>query len=217
MSETARASRAAFFRRVRSDLYGGRLTPGAVAGHEAVLDTWAALQPEGACRPLAYVLATAFHETGGVMLPVTENLNYSAAGLLRTFPRHFNPAEAKAYQRQPERIANRAYGGRMGNGGEASGDGWRYRGRGLVQITGRANYRRFGIEDCPDKALEPQRATAILIEGMLGGCFTGKRLDDYFAAGRSDWTGARAIINGRDRAADVGRYGRIYLQALSGL
>lgn len=208
--------RAAFFARIRAGLYGGRLTPGAVAGHEAVLDAWTVQQPEGCRRHLAYVLATAFHETGGVMQPVSENLNYSAAGLLRTFGRYFSPAEAKVYARQPERIANRAYGGRMGNGDEASGDGWRYRGRGLVQITGRANYRRFGLEDFPDRALEPQRATAILIEGMLEGCFTGKRLCDYFTVARSDWTGARAIINGRDRAADVGRYGQIYLAALGG-
>lgn len=74
---------------------------------------------------------------------VTENLNYSAAGLLSTFGTHFTAADATAYARQPEKIANRAYADRMGNGDEASGDGWRYRGAGLIQLTGKDNQSKF--------------------------------------------------------------------------
>ena len=75
---------------------------------------------------------------------VTENLNYRASGLLRVFPTHFDEGEAAEYEHQPERIANRVYADRMGNGDEESGDGWRYRGRGLIQITGRDNYVACG-------------------------------------------------------------------------
>lgn len=75
---------------------------------------------------------------------VVENLNYSAAGLLATFPSHFDAFEAAQYARKPQKIAARAYAGRMGNGDEASGDGWVYRGRGLLQITGREGYAACG-------------------------------------------------------------------------
>lgn len=85
-------------------------------------------------------LAQVGHE-GGQLKDTVENLNYSKEGLLAVFPKRFTPAQAAEYARQPERIANRAYANRLGNGDEASGDGWRYRGRGLIQITGRANYR----------------------------------------------------------------------------
>lgn len=90
----------------------------------------------------AHFLGQTAHETGGFTV-FTENLNYSAAGLLSIFPRHFTQQQARDYQRQPERIANRAYRDRMGNGNEASGDGWRFRGRGALQLTGRSNYQLF--------------------------------------------------------------------------
>ena len=73
-----------------------------------------------------------------------ENLNYSESALLAVFPSHFSgDAEASEYARHPVRIANRVYANRMGNGDEASGDGWRFRGRGIIQITGRDNYTEF--------------------------------------------------------------------------
>ena len=74
-----------------------------------------------------------------------ENLNYSADGLWRVFKKYFaNRAETEAFARQPEKIANRVYANRMGNGNSATGDGWRYRGRGYIQLTGRDNYRIYG-------------------------------------------------------------------------
>ncbi|MDO8608861.1 MAG: glycoside hydrolase family 19 protein [Phaeospirillum sp.] len=92
---------------------------------------------------LAAFLAQIAHESGQFRALV-ENLNYSAEALLRVFPRHFDAGQAAAYARQPERIGSRVYANRMGNGDEASGDGWRYRGRGLIQITGRSNYAACG-------------------------------------------------------------------------
>jgi putative chitinase len=88
-------------------------------------------------------LAQTAHESGGFNF-VKENLNYSAKGLMGTFKKYF-PTEdlAKQYERQPEKIANRVYANRMGNGPEESGDGYRFCGRGLIQLTGRINYTKF--------------------------------------------------------------------------
>lgn len=89
---------------------------------------------------LAAFIAQVGHESGQLR-NLAENLNYSADALARVWPSRFTAQTALTYARQPEKIANKVYGGRMGNGPEASGDGWRYRGRGLIQITGRDNYR----------------------------------------------------------------------------
>jgi putative chitinase len=91
----------------------------------------------------AAFLAQIAHESGGFNF-VKENLNYSAKGLMGTFKKYFpNEALAKQYERQPEKIANRVYANRMSNGDEASGDGYKFCGRGLIQLTGRANYTKF--------------------------------------------------------------------------
>jgi putative chitinase len=90
----------------------------------------------------AHFFGQTAHETGGFTI-FTENLNYSASGLLSIFPRHFTQQQAQEYQRKPERIANRAYRDRMGNGNESSGDGWKFRGRGALQLTGKDNYKAF--------------------------------------------------------------------------
>lgn len=82
------------------------------------------------------------HESGGFKL-FTENLNYSASGLIKTWKTRFNETNAKAYAYKPELIANRAYSNRMGNADESSGDGWKYRGRGAIQLTGKINYTAF--------------------------------------------------------------------------
>lgn len=92
---------------------------------------------------LCHFLAQCGHESNNFKA-VTENLNYGAKGLLGTFKKYF-PTEAKAleYERKPEKIANLVYGGRMGNGPEASGEGYKYRGRGYIQLTGKVNYQAF--------------------------------------------------------------------------
>lgn len=88
----------------------------------------------------AHFLAQVTHESGGFKR-LAENLNYSAEGLVHTWPTRFRTRdEARPLERQPEKIANRVYANRLGNGDEASGDGWRFRGRGLLQLTGRKNY-----------------------------------------------------------------------------
>jgi predicted chitinase len=92
---------------------------------------------------LAHFFAQVLHESGCLRFDM-ENLNYSADALRRVFGKYFPTQElADAYARRPEKIANRVYANRMGNGDEASGDGWKYRGRGLIQLTGKSNYQAF--------------------------------------------------------------------------
>ena len=90
----------------------------------------------------AHFFAQTAHETGGFKL-FTENLNYSADGLQKIFGKYFPGTLEESYSRNPEKIANRVYASRMGNGNEASGDGWKFRGRGALQLTGKDNYTAF--------------------------------------------------------------------------
>ena len=102
---------------------------------------------------IAGFLSNTAHESGGFEL-VVEGLNYSVAGLMRTWPQRFPTVEvSQRYAMQPEKIANRAYADRMGNGDEASGDGWKYRGRGLIQLTGKNNYVAYSLA-CDNEALQ---------------------------------------------------------------
>ena len=100
--------------------------------------TYYKLTPERA----AHFFAQTAHETGEFKL-FTENLNYSATGLSATFGKYFPGNLEESYAKQPDKIANRVYGGRMGNGDEASGDGYKFRGRGALQLTGKSNYVAF--------------------------------------------------------------------------
>jgi len=90
----------------------------------------------------AHFFAQTSHETGGFKA-FSENLNYSAQGLQGIFGKYFPGTLEESYARQPEKIANRVYASRMGNGDEASGDGWKFRGRGALQLTGKSNYEAF--------------------------------------------------------------------------
>jgi len=107
-------------------------------------------------KRVAAFLAQCAHESGGFKF-LKENLNYRAETLVKLFKKYFPTLEeAKKYEKQPEKIANKIYGGRMGNGPEASGDGFRYCGRGLIQLTGKDNYTLFAasidtpIEEIPE-------------------------------------------------------------------
>ena len=98
---------------------------------------------------MAHFLSQVAHESGNFKF-VTENLNYSAQGLKKTFSKYFKqPGLAEAYARKPELIASRVYANRMGNNGEGSRDGWKFRGRGYLQLTGKDIYERFNefVED----------------------------------------------------------------------
>lgn len=114
---------------------------------------------------IAHFMAQTEHESG--LKPISENLNYSADGLLKYFHKYFpNEQEANAFEHHPMLIANRVYANRMGNGNEVSGEGWKYRGRGFLQITGKEQYFNLSIDtdlDClknPDLLL--QEANAII-------------------------------------------------------
>ena len=103
---------------------------------------------------LAHFFSQVIHESGCMRFDM-ENLNYSSKALLAVFGKYFPTKEkAKAYARQPEKIANKVYANRMGNGSEASGDGWKHRGRGLIQLTGKNNYQAFAKWIGDDKILE---------------------------------------------------------------
>ena len=112
---------------------------------------------------VAAFLAQCGHESGGWTV-FEENLNYSAKGLVGTFKKYFpTEADAKPYERKPEMIANKIYANRMGNGAPESGDGYKYRGRGPIQLTGRANYTAFAkdmFEDWENVVENPDWVTS---------------------------------------------------------
>jgi len=114
---------------------------------------------------VAAFIAQSAHESGG-FTALHENLNYRAVTLRKVFPKYFPTDEmAEQYAQQPERIANRVYGGRMGNGDEASGDGFRYCGRGLIQLTGKSNYQAFA--DSLQMPVEEVPAFLATFEGAI--------------------------------------------------
>ena len=147
-----------------------------------------------ALRLAAFVAQTA-HESGGFNF-IKENLNYSADGLLKVFGKYFPTAELAAqYARQPEKIANRVYANRMGNGDENSGDGFKFRGRGLIQLTGRNNYTSLAqsleltIEDTIVYLETSSGATA-----SAGWFWDNNKLNNY--CDNNDFVGLTKRING---------------------
>lgn len=217
--------RSRFYAALRSStsgVFGTSLSQSQVDGVNVILDE--AQRVGLPLRQLAYVLATPYHETGRKMQPVTENLNYSSPARIReVWPSRFSStAAAIPYTRNPQRLANKVYANRMGNGSEASGDGWRYRGRALPQITGRENYDKFsdllGIDlvNDPDAANDADVSVMILIVGMQKGIFTGRKLSDFVSGDRADYVGARAIINPDVKAngSKIAEYARAFENAL---
>jgi putative chitinase len=109
---------------------------------------------------LAHFLAQCGHESGGFRA-TQENLNYSASGLKGIFGKYFKEAGlAESYQRNPQKIASRVYGGRMGNGPESTGDGYKFRGRGYIQLTGKDNYTAFGKAINEDMTANPDKVAS---------------------------------------------------------
>lgn len=167
-------------------------------------------------QSLAMWIAQCGHESNG-FTDLSENLNYSESALLRTWPKHFSPAQAKDYARQPERIANRAYANRMGNGDEASGDGWRNRGRGLIQLTGHTNYSACSAALGVDFVAEPDRLAEPYYAAMSAGWFWDTRKLNVLADA-GDVEGVTRRINGgknglTDRILRLGRALPVLLEA----
>jgi putative chitinase len=104
---------------------------------------------------LCHFLAQCAHESWN-FTATTENLNYGPVALLKTFGKYFNETNVEAYARKPEKIANLVYGNRMGNGPESSGDGFKYRGRGYIQLTGKINYQAFDKIVAEDILAKPE-------------------------------------------------------------
>ncbi|MBK1719233.1 glycoside hydrolase family 19 protein [Thiocystis violacea] len=175
----------------------GRLDMDQIEGLEALLTGFTS-EPDWPLAHAAYALATTWHETDRRMQPITEY------GGRRYFDKYDTGRLAKA----------------LGNTPAADGDGYLYRGRGYVQVTGKANYRRFGdrlgldLLGHPDLALRPDVAWQILSLGMRQGLFTGRCLADYLTDRSTDYLGARRIINGQDRAREIAAYARLFEAAL---
>lgn len=190
---------AAFFDAIRP-LFKGALTQANVDGINVILDAWQKAGT-GNDRHLAYVLATAYHETAHTMQPVKETGNAENP----------NPADSLVKQR-----LTKAW--KAGKLPWVKSDYWSggWFGRGFVQLTHKANYetasKKLGIDLVadPDKAMIPEVAAIILVRGMVEGWFTGKKLADY----PNDFVLSRAIVNGKDRAGDIAAYAYTFLAGL---
>lgn len=205
-------NRSTFYSAIRSSLFGGKLTQAQVEGMEAILNE---LDKTGQKDPrwLAYILATAHHETGARFAPVEENLNYSAKRLTQVWPSRFRTiAAATPYANNPQKLANKVYGGRMGNTG--TDDGWRYRGRSFTQLTGKDNYAKYGLAGNPDAAMKNETAAFIIVDGMINGRFTGMTLRAYFNDSADNPIGARKIINPDSNGAKIAKDYELYLKAI---
>lgn len=208
---------------LRNAPFGGALTSTQVAGVQAIL-AWCAKLGVVDLRFIAYILATAFHETGGSFKPGKENLNYAASALRSKFSRErISLADADKYGRTKGKaadqvmIANLIYGGAWGLrnlGNKLLGDGWRFIGRGFVQLTGRRNYTLYGIADTPEKATEIDMAARIIVDGMIKGVFTGRKLAQYIVDTSFNAVAARAVVNGTDKASLIERHYSAILAAL---
>jgi hypothetical protein len=191
-----------FFDFARQHLFGGGLSQKQVDGMGAILDYWESKHADKDDRMLAYLLATAYHETDKKMQPIHE---YGGAAY---FNRRYGP------EGQNPKLARS-----LGN--TQPGDGARYAGRGFVQLTGRRNYTDWGarlsldLVGNPDLALDSAVATRILVEGSLLGTFTGRKLADYLNGAISDWRNARRVINGVDRAEIIAGHARNFYAAIS--
>jgi len=142
---------------------------------------------------LAYFFAQIEHESN--LKPVSENLNYSIKGLLTTFPKYFTPTTAPLYAKKPYQIGSKVYANRMGNGNYESGDGYNYRGRGFIQITGKDNYKQLSKDTGIDFV---NNADLLLVEpnAMLSALWYWKRNNLNRYSDADDIIGSTKRING---------------------
>jgi len=204
---------------VARSLQAGKLDQDQVDSLNAILSAWEKYG-DGDNRKLAYCLATTQHECN--FRPIVENLTYtSAARIHQVWPSRFPTVDsAKPFVKNAQKLANEVYGGRMGN--DEKNDGYTYRGRGFVQLTGYANYEKFNkligesLSAHPDLAKRPEYAARILIVGLMKGMFTGKKLSDYINATKTDYINARATVNGDVKAngAKIAGYAEKFETAL---
>ena len=161
---------------------------------EPLTDAMAQYHIDTPARQAAF-LAQIAHESARLGT-LEENLNYRAEALVKVFPRHFPTLKAAAlYARQPVKIANKVYANRMGNGDEASGDGAKYHGRGLIQLTGKDNYRGASQAVGVDLVADPDKATLPRIAAFVAAWFWARNsLNALADAG--DFTGITRRING---------------------
>lgn len=144
----------------------------------------------------ASFLAQCAHESAQFTV-ISENLNYSAAGLLKTFKKYFPTQElADQYARKPQMIANRVYANRMENGSEASGDGWKFRGRGFIQLTGKRNYRLCGTDLGINLLEDPDYLSRSPIGAIESALWFWQRNNLNSFADRDDLKGQTFVING---------------------
>lgn len=193
-------NRPVFFDAVRPTVFGGHITADQVAGCVTILDAWKQTGHRD-LRWLAYILGTTFHEVAGTMQPIKER-------------------GGDAYFHRMHDIEGERPNVARTLGNIHPGDGVRFAGRGYVQLTGRSNYERASevvgadLTAAPDLALRPDIAATILIDGMVDGWFTGRRLAHYFSDTAEDWINARRIVNGLDRAGVIAGYARQFHEAL---
>ncbi|MGU3408298.1 hypothetical protein [Methylobacterium brachiatum] len=222
---TAALDRAQFYAAARKAPFGGSLSQSQVDGMNAILDM---APPLMATMDLGYCFATAHHETGGAMVPRAENLNYTTAARIRaTWKSRFaNDAAAAPYVRNPQALANKVYGGRMGN--VLPNDGWDFRGMGLVQSTGRENAQRGtkrlrelgyltagqDLEKTPALMLDSDIAAAMLFVGLSEGWYTGRKLAQFFGPGLENPVGARTMVNPDDHGPEIAVTYRAFANAL---
>lgn len=152
------------------------------------------------CNRIAGFLAQCGHESLGFTI-LRENLNYSAQGLLKIFPKYFNKAQADLFQRQPEKIANRVYANRMGNGSDLTGDGWKFRGTGPLQLTGKNNFTAFG--NSIGKTVDDVAVYAATLQGGIeSACWYWKTNNLNKQCDEDDIDGMSDLVNkGRETAA----------------
>jgi hypothetical protein len=183
-----------FFDNAKHVLFDGKMSQGQVNGITAILDEWETNHSTKDDRWLAYMLATAHHETDRTMAPIEE---YGKGKKCRYGKRC--KMDGKPYSDTPAI----------------------FYGRGFVQLTWYENYEKAGkklgldLLHKPELALSLPVATQIMFTGMMDGWFTGKKLNDYFNSNKEDWVNARRIINGTDRAQLISSYALKYYGSIS--